>query len=102
MNRLALALALLTAPAFANNLPDPPQSVPFTPGDGEPTAPYVIQHYSFCCEWKGRDRYHPAFNRDPVQAALQCSARVMSYAGDLPDCSADVGAMIDRADGGVE
>lgn len=114
MHRIEMILAaagivvLLTLPAWSltggTPAPDPAPETPsnYDPGnDGgsDTTAtPYVIQYYGFCCTWRDAPRYHTAAGRDPLQAALQCQARIMSYAGDLPQCSSATGARIDRAD----
>lgn len=101
-----IALACIFAlPAMAEGIPpvepppkpEPPRVVVTDDGDSILT-PYKAQHYGFCCTWHDAPRYHTAAGRDPLQAALQCQARVMSYAGDLPQCDPLIGAQIDRAE----
>lgn len=110
MTRLELILAaagivgLLTFPAWSLTGEQPPKPEPEKPRveqteDGDSiVTPYKVQHYGFCCTWNDAPRYHPAAGRDPLQAALQCQARIASYAGDLPQCNTATGARIDRAD----
>lgn len=75
MKRLSLILAVLAAPAYAENAPPEklqPPAVTF--GSGNPTAPYEAQHWTGVCEYlpDGRLLVHTAFLRNPQIAAEQC------------------------------
>ncbi len=73
MKRLSLILAVLAAPAYAENAPpEKPPAVTF--GSGNPTAPYEAQHWTGVCEYlpDGRLLVHTAFLRNPQIAAEQC------------------------------
>ena len=78
MKHLALILAVLAAPAYAEGAP--PEKPPAKPaptvefGSGNPTAPYVAQHWTGVCEYlpDGRLLVHTAFLRNPQIAAEQC------------------------------
>lgn len=78
MKRLPLILAVLAAPAYAENAPpEPPKTQPaptVTFGSGNPTAPYKAQHWTGVCEYlpDGRLLVHTAFLRNPQIAAEQC------------------------------
>lgn len=81
--RLALILAILAAPAYAENAPPekPPEKPPAPhvetrqPTDkGKPETPYEAQHWTGVCEYlpDGRLLVHTAFLRNPQIAAQQC------------------------------
>jgi hypothetical protein len=73
LKRLSLILAVLAAPAYAENAPpEKPPAVTF--GSGNPTAPYEAQHWTGVCEYlpDGRLLVHTAFLRNPQIAAEQC------------------------------
>jgi len=70
-----LILAVLAAPAYAETAPpEKPPAPAVTFGSGNPTAPYVAQHWTGVCEYlpDGRLLVHTAFLRNPQIAAEQC------------------------------
>ena len=70
--------------------PPPPPVVELVPDGGRdpwPDAPVI--HFAVCCLQDGQPTWRTALFRDPVQAALQCQARVLRYeerGQSLPAC----------------
>ena len=69
------------------------------PSDNDPSPKITQPDYGFCCTVDGVDRYHTAWGRDPLRAALQCQERKAQLVT-LPACPADIADAVRRADGG--
>lgn len=72
--------------------PPPPVELPLAHAPKDDRAPHVdaaIVHFAWCCTQDGEPAWRTALFRDPVQAALQCQARVLRYEAkgqSLPEC----------------